>query len=309
VPNDWPQITTADGGVIGQSGIIYDQNGNATGQIANMPTQSWLGGQYQQLGALDSVVAPLVFEDGASFWPTAGGNPSGNGTAILQCPCLLQAAGTDDMLAAPARAASAKAASPLFSGSQTTYLLMAGDPGLNLGEGHNHNVGQLFNLAAATLSSNLSQSGNGLVTTQRVSSFSDFNAALTANGLINGGVTFFGHAGIDGHGNSALFPGQNPGDANNISVINVGQLSNASLGPNATVTLDACHAGLGGRVSIAQLIANQLKRTVLAYPVDMYFSSSPNPVRFSPTMAAPTGVPVYMVPNADGMQPTQFPLR
>ncbi len=37
VPNETPQIATADGGVIGQSGITYDQNGNATGMIANMP--------------------------------------------------------------------------------------------------------------------------------------------------------------------------------------------------------------------------------------------------------------------------------
>jgi hypothetical protein len=37
VPNETPQIATADGGVIGQSGITYDQNGNATGMMA-MPT-------------------------------------------------------------------------------------------------------------------------------------------------------------------------------------------------------------------------------------------------------------------------------
>jgi len=36
VPNDSPQIATADGGVIGSSGITYDKNGHATGQVANM---------------------------------------------------------------------------------------------------------------------------------------------------------------------------------------------------------------------------------------------------------------------------------
>jgi hypothetical protein len=43
VPNDTPQIVTLGGGVIGTSGTTYDQNGNVTGLIANMPTQSWLG--------------------------------------------------------------------------------------------------------------------------------------------------------------------------------------------------------------------------------------------------------------------------
>src|SRR5208283_2104063 len=93
VPNYYPLMATADGGVIatadGVSATTFDQNGNATGQMAQMPTQSWAGNSYQSPGALDSVAAPLVFEDGASFWPTLGGNPSSNGTAIVQCPCLL----------------------------------------------------------------------------------------------------------------------------------------------------------------------------------------------------------------------------
>jgi hypothetical protein len=134
----------------------------------------------------------------------------------------------------------------------------------------------------------------------------EVNAALTTNGTINGAVTYFGHAGIDGHKNYALFPGQNPGDSNNVSILNVGELSNRELGSGVTVTLNACHAGLGGRSSIAQAIANQLKRTVLAYPVDMYFSSSPSSQRFSPNMKAPNNPSVYMVPNGDGIQPTAF---
>jgi len=36
VPNDSPQIATADGGVIGASGITYDSNGNATGRVAQV---------------------------------------------------------------------------------------------------------------------------------------------------------------------------------------------------------------------------------------------------------------------------------
>jgi hypothetical protein len=95
VPNETPQIATADGGVIGQSGTTYDQNGSATGQIG-LATQSWLGNDYQYGSAVESVLAQLVWEDGASYWPAAGGNPSGNGTAVLQCPCLLQTAGSPD---------------------------------------------------------------------------------------------------------------------------------------------------------------------------------------------------------------------
>jgi hypothetical protein len=307
VPNDTPQIATADGGVIGQSGITYDQNGNATGQLGSLPTQSWTGNQYEQGPSLESVVAPLVFEDGASFWPTVGGNPSGSGTAIVQCPCLLQSTGVaSQSLVTSAAAASSRVTRRAYSSAnQKTYLVMAGDPGRNWGPGHMWNQGQLFNLAAATLELSLSQSGNKIIDA-RVSSFSDFGAALTANGLIDGGVTYFGHGGIDRHGNMALFPGQDAGDANNVSILNVGGLSNSNLGPNASITLNACHAGLGGRRSIAQSIANQLRRTVLAYPVDMYFSSDPTPRRFQKGMVSPSAMPVYMVPNGDGIQPIPF---
>jgi hypothetical protein len=310
--NYLPWIATEDGGVIaelrgGGSAVILDQNGNATGWTGSLPTQSWTGNQYAQGPSLESVVAPLVFEDGASFWPTLWGNPSGNGTAIVQCPCLLQSTGVaSQSLGTSAAAASSWVTRRAYSpANQKTYLVMAGDPGRNWGPGHMWNQGQLFNLAAATLELSLSQSGNRIIDA-RVSSFSDFAAALTANGLIDGGVTFFGHGGIDRHGNMALFPGQDAGDANNVSILNVGSLSNGNLGPNASITLNACHAGLGGRMSIAQLIANQLRRTVLAYPVDMYFSSDPTPRRFQKVMVSPSAMPVYMVPNGDGIQPILF---
>jgi hypothetical protein len=79
VPNDQPQLATADGGVIGQSGITYDQNGNATGMIANLPTQSWRGNAYQ-VGSVDQIVAALS-NAATSLWAHLGGSPSGNGTA------------------------------------------------------------------------------------------------------------------------------------------------------------------------------------------------------------------------------------
>jgi len=82
VPNEMPVMATADGGVIGQSGIIYDQSGGATGQMANMPTYSWLQNAYQY-GSVIQVVAMAL--DLATGWaPAAFANLSGNGTAVEQ---------------------------------------------------------------------------------------------------------------------------------------------------------------------------------------------------------------------------------
>jgi hypothetical protein len=81
VPNEQPQIATEDGGVIGQSGATYDQNGNITGQLANMPTYSWLGNSYQ-IGSVDQVVTNWI-NLAVSWCPFAGGNPSRNGTANM----------------------------------------------------------------------------------------------------------------------------------------------------------------------------------------------------------------------------------
>ena len=182
---------------------------------------------------------------------------------------------------------------------------------LNLGDGHDHNMGNAFNLAAQTLANSLSLSGNNNVITQRVSSVTDFNNGLTTNGIIAGGVYFFGHGGRDSHGYSAIFPGELAGsNSYNITLLNVRQLSNKNLASGVTITLNACHAGLGGRTSIAQSMANQLKRTVYAAPVDMFFSSNSNPHFFnpkSPADADPTGVPTYMVPNSNAPLKPFFP--
>jgi hypothetical protein len=79
VPNETPQIATDDGGVIGQSGITYDPNGNATGRVGSLPAQSWTMNEYQT-GPIEQVVfGPVLFAP--SFWPFEGGNPSGNSTA------------------------------------------------------------------------------------------------------------------------------------------------------------------------------------------------------------------------------------
>jgi len=85
VPNDYPQIATADGGVIGYSGITYDANGNATGQLGNLPIQSWPGYAYE-IGSVAQVDSPIiaatnVFWPFTNFWPIANANDSGNSTA------------------------------------------------------------------------------------------------------------------------------------------------------------------------------------------------------------------------------------
>ncbi len=82
VPNEQPLIATADGGVIGQSGITYDQNGNATGQIANLPTYSWRGYTYRT-GSVESVILRAV-NWASTYWAIHGGNQSGNNTAVQQ---------------------------------------------------------------------------------------------------------------------------------------------------------------------------------------------------------------------------------
>jgi hypothetical protein len=82
VPNDSPKIATADGGVIGSSGITYDHNGRATGQIPNPAIQSWMGNSYQY-GSVDQVVfSPLSVA--ASFWAFAQANPSSTNTAAVK---------------------------------------------------------------------------------------------------------------------------------------------------------------------------------------------------------------------------------
>jgi hypothetical protein len=76
VPNEAPLIATADGGVIGASGITYDQNGSATGMVET-PIYSWKGNAYE-VGSVDQVFMPPP-DFALSLWnvfqqysPTAG---------------------------------------------------------------------------------------------------------------------------------------------------------------------------------------------------------------------------------------------
>ena len=78
VPNEQPQIATQDGGVIGKSGITYDQNGSSTGRV-NMATQSWTGNMYQ-FGSVEQVAVPPILT-ALTLWAQIGGGPSVNNTA------------------------------------------------------------------------------------------------------------------------------------------------------------------------------------------------------------------------------------
>lgn len=84
VPNYSPVMATADGGVIGQSSdgltaSTFDANGNATGQLSNLPTYSWFGNAYQ-LGSVDQVSALPIYL-AATYAAVLGGNLSGTGTS------------------------------------------------------------------------------------------------------------------------------------------------------------------------------------------------------------------------------------
>jgi hypothetical protein len=81
-PDDQPRIATDDGGVIGQSGITYDQNGNATGQGAIPGQYSWTGSWYglSTSSAVQAAAFPIV-DVADSFAAFQGGNVNGGGTA------------------------------------------------------------------------------------------------------------------------------------------------------------------------------------------------------------------------------------
>ena len=85
VPNETPQIATADGGVIGQSGITYDQNGNATGQMMNLlsqPAYSWIQQWYSPMYGQTAALNLAIVQWATSYTAVQGGNPSSQGTAV-----------------------------------------------------------------------------------------------------------------------------------------------------------------------------------------------------------------------------------
>jgi len=82
VPNDQPQIATDDGGVLTRLGVTYDQNGNATGQIANMPAQSWIGRGYE-ISPLMQIAFQATPQATPPYWSVAQANLSVNSTSPI----------------------------------------------------------------------------------------------------------------------------------------------------------------------------------------------------------------------------------
>ena len=82
-PNDTPRMATVGGGITGASGMTYDRNGNANGQVASGITQSWLGYTYQASPSL-SLIANASMTPDPSFSPFQHANQSVNDTAKQQ---------------------------------------------------------------------------------------------------------------------------------------------------------------------------------------------------------------------------------
>jgi len=82
VPNDSPQLATADGGVISTSGAPYDGQGRATRQIANMPTYAWTGDAYQIDPGQAEQISSAPINMALDFWPMNLANNSLNSTAF-----------------------------------------------------------------------------------------------------------------------------------------------------------------------------------------------------------------------------------
>jgi hypothetical protein len=299
---------TEGGGVTvddSEQGVVqFDSAGQeqiVTGPLGGVPSYSWTGTWYVQGSQAVSELTQLAAVDPAIEWGNPGGNPSHNGAGVPLCPCLAQSLPTEALMAAnegPTRfrfSRGGRAVLTSLDSDGLKYVHLMGDPGLR-----GHNVGSLFIRSSETAAALLTANGHEVVA-QRVSSVQDFNAGLVNNGLITGGVTFFGHAG-QGYDFtvSMLAPGEQAGASTNISIFNVSQLSNQQLAPTASVTLKACNAGMRPYKdptgnSIAQVIASQLNRGVYAWKVGLFFTNNPNQ-RF-PGKKAPRGdQPVYMVP-------------
>jgi hypothetical protein len=168
--------------------------------------------------------------------------------------------------------------------------------------GNEHNVGNLFNLAAQTRANQLNAQGHRVIAC-RVSSVQDVLSEFTQNGLIDGGVIYFGHSGLRAFAHNAegvitdasseIFVPQLSGADTNIATNNAEMLADVrkarcsdstdpqcnSVGPNAAILINGCDAGylildhyVHRFTSIAHEIAGQTHRGVYAYDVGVYFS-------------------------------------
>lgn len=81
MPGYYPQIATADGGIIAASGTTFDANGLATTQMSALPTFSWKAAY--QLGSTEEVVSGFDLANIATtFAAVPGGNLTGNGFSL-----------------------------------------------------------------------------------------------------------------------------------------------------------------------------------------------------------------------------------
>jgi hypothetical protein len=207
----------------------------------------------------------------------------------------------------------------------STEAKLVGDPGYDT-----HNVRQNFNLAAQT-EANYRQSQGNNVAACRVSSVENVATALTNNGLIGGGVIYFGHSGPFGPVDpvthralwsiSVLSVGEATGDDTNVSFRNVADLSVVQtayagptgqtniIGPNAALLLNGCRAATTiydhyalFETSIAQLISNKTQRGVYAYDKGTYFSLKDVAHATSRNWTGepnplPANIPMYLIPE------------
>ena len=91
-PTETPESATSSGGVIGASGMTYDQNGSVTGQQPNQSRDSWTGNNYAiSSGALVSLQLPYT-DYALTFGALQGGNLStrgqSRGTAVPPGPVI-----------------------------------------------------------------------------------------------------------------------------------------------------------------------------------------------------------------------------
>jgi len=359
--------TTKDQNGVTLYGALYtvDNTGGVTGQSADSgAVRTWIGQSYAVSASSISKVQQAVAVEQASFQAVSGGNPTGNGAAVALCPCLFQteddlatavvASGSDalavasgtpaqDQLAPQSDANSQSSAALVSSqacpicdlqppacktidGAQSTFVLIIGDPGLD-----EHNLDNLFNLAAQQKANELQAQGHRVVAC-RASSIQDFANALLQHGFIDGGVIYFGHSGpfaprsAPQQAVSILAVGQATGQDTNISFGNVQMLANVRnayigadqkptniIGPHASIVLNGCNAGLTiydnlalFDTSIAQQIANKTQRAVYAYQVGMYFSNvdsdhdpffdGTDPKNPKKSRHVPGRLPMYLIP-------------
>lgn len=182
-------------------------------------------------------------------------------------------------------------------------IIVVGDPGLL-----RYNAGQNFDRVAETLKKQIESSDCGCDTADivRASNVDDLRNALTSGSTIDGNVYYVGHGSAN-----ALYIGEQSGVGTNLDLFSLGSLPRTNnLSPDSELVLLSCNAGRqgGGEVSIAQMIANRMKRNVTAYPIDTVFSPNPNSAGngATPGSQPPATGPLHLVPVIDGVAPIKY---